>query len=176
MVKILKILILFLFSYTAYGQCPIRGDGAMRLWHIDSLKNIKSCPDTSEAYQADFNTLATDYIMDSMFVFLDCFIVSAKLSGIESCECHDSSPAMRDYHIYVSDKPKNTNNKCVIVEVTRFSRQFNPSLTLAYVKSLVGKKVRVYGYVFSDEEHKNAIGKWRQGIEEIHPVFYIEKL
>jgi hypothetical protein len=36
--------------------------------------------------------------------------------------------------------------------------------------------VRIYGYTFIDEEHKSAIGDWRIGLQEIHPVMFIDKL
>jgi hypothetical protein len=173
----MKLLIaLLFFNISAYGQCPVKGDGPMRLWHTDSLKNIEESLDTSFALVADIEDLMSDGLAEGQFVYVDCFIVSAKLSGVESCQCHDKNVDMLDYHIYVSDKPKALKKNCAIIEVTRYSRIFNSGLSLDYVKSMIGKSVRVFGYIFSDIEHKSAIGNWRSGIEEIHPVFYIEKL
>jgi WD40 repeat protein len=171
-----KIIFLILWSAAAYSQCPVKGDGSARLWHIDSAKNIQQCADTSFAAIETIQCIMKDSLTAGEFVSIDCFIVSAKLSGVESCQCHDKNVDMLDYHIYVSDKPAALKKDCGIIEVTRYSRIFNSALSLANIKKMIGKKVRVFGYVFSDEEHKSAIGNWRSGIEEIHPVFYIEKL
>ena len=108
---------------------------------------------------------------------MDAYITSAKISGVESCECHIANPDYQDYHIYISDSPTNIKkNRNQIVEVSRYSRALNPQLNFKYVKSLVGHKVRIYGYTFIDEEHKSAIGDWRMGLQEIHPVMYIDKI
>jgi hypothetical protein len=170
-----KIIFLILLRLTHAGQCPVKGDGPARLWHIDSTKNIQDCPDPLQAAEANIKDLMADKLGLGQFVYVDCYIVSAKLSGPESCQCHSKNLDDLDYHIYVSDKPTALKKDCAIVEVSRYSRIYNPGLTLEYVKSLVGQSVKVYGYVFSDTEHKSAIGNWRSGIEEIHPVFYIQK-
>ena len=129
------------------------------------------------AKQVSFDLLAIDGIKDTGMIFVDAFITSAKISGVESCECHIADKSMQDYHIYISNtKGDKLGKHNQIVEVSRYSRQLNPSLDFAYVKSMIGRKVRIYGYAFIDEEHKNAIGSWREGIQEIHPVFFIEPI
>ena len=163
---------------SASAQCPTKGDDTKAsVINADLLKNRMCYVAKENAVGRNFSDLIQDKIQDTSLIYVDAYITSAKISGTESCECHDTAKAMLDYHIYISatqgDKLGKHNQ---IVEVSRYSRLFNKTLTFAYVKSLIGHKVRIYGYIFMDEEHKSAIGDWRAGIEEIHPVFFIEKL
>lgn len=174
-----KIMILFLFACAgAVAQsCPVQGDSKnAKIQAADRLKNRQYFTKAS-AKPLDLETLMQDSAKDTCAVYVDAYITSAKISGPESCECHVKNKSFLDYHIYISyvgnDKLGKHNQ---IVEVSRFSRALNPDLTFDYVKTLVGHKVRIYGYVFNDEEHKSAIGSWRAGIQEIHPVFFIDKL
>jgi len=170
--------LLVLLPFFSFAQCPTKGDNFIAsVINADLLKNRMCYVLKESAIAHNFSDLIEDKIKDTSLIYVDAYITSAKISGVESCECHDTAKAMLDYHIYISatqgDKLGKHNQ---IVEVSRYSRLFNKTLTYAYVKSLVGHKVRIYGYTFMDEEHKSAIGYWRAGIEEIHPVFYIEKL
>ena len=176
MKKLLFILML-LPLYTLAQNCPPKGDSKeQKIIDADLLKNRSSCPDKSTAKKYDMALFMKDKINDNGLVYVEGYINEVKKSGTESCECHIKDESFLDYHIYVSGTL--TSNKALnqIVEVTRYSRAKNPQLDYNYVKSLVGKKVRIYGYTFMDAEHKGGVGNWRSGIEEIHPVFYIDKL
>ena len=169
----MKLILFLLLPFALQAQvCPPQGDNAkLKIQAADLLKNRSHFPDTSTANFVEFDSLETT--KDTGLIYIEGYLTYAKISGVESCQCHDKSPAMRDYHIYIGTEPKAPKNECIIVEVSRYSRAVNPDLTFANVKSLTGKMVRVYGYAFSDDEHKSAIGVWRKGILEIHPVFLI---
>ena len=172
-----NIIILFFISINALSQCPPKGDNkSIKIIKADLLKNRMCYVVKSKAISKKFSDLVKDKIYDTSLVYVEAYITSVKISGPESCECHEDDKSMLDYHIYVADNNTTDKSKNQIVEVSRYSRLFNRSLTYSYVKSLVGHKVRIYGYTFMDEEHKNGIGKWRVGIEEIHPVFWIDKI
>ena len=170
------ILITILSAWVSWSnaQCPPEGDNThSNIIAADLLKNRQFCPDTSTAVKVSIKELMKDAVTDS-FVMLEAYITSAKISGKESCECHLADRQYLDYHIFISDSSDNiAKNLNSIIEVSRYARAINPSLTFDYVKTLVGHKVKIYGYTFIDEEHKSAIGNWRIGIEEIHPVFFI---
>ena len=173
----MKLLIfLFLPLFTLSQTCPPQGDNkSLKIQAADLLKNRSYHPDS--ANEVSIDSLMIDHVSDTGYVFVDAYITSAKISGKESCNCHTTDKGQLDYHIYISTAPENTDKKLnQIVEVSRYSRELNPSLNFAYVKSLVGHKVRIYGYTFFDGEHKSGVGKWRSGILEIHPVFFIERL
>jgi len=178
MKKVFVIFILLLKMNSYAQECPPEGDNKHeKIQAADRLKNRSYCPDKEKAIAVELSHLMKDKVSDTGFVYVDAYITSAKISGVESCECHIKDKSFQDYHIYIAEQPDDktgANNQ--IVEVSRYSRQINPGIDFKYVKSLVGHKVRIYGYTFMDEEHKSAIGDWRAGIQEIHPVFYIDKL
>ena len=158
-------------------NCQPKGDAtSTTIIAADLQKNRSYCPSKELAHGYDISILLKDAIRDTGLIYVDAFITSVKVSGPESCECHIDDPNFKDYHIYIAATNTKDGKQNQIVEVSRYSRQLNHSINFAYVKSLVGHKVRIYGYTFMDQEHKSAIGNWRAGIEEIHPVFYIEKL
>ena len=165
-----------LFSIAQNG-CPISGDNKNpKIQAADRLKNRSYFPDIKTAHPININLVLSDKANDTGLVYMDGYLTYAKISGIESCECHSTKPEDLDYHIYIGLTPKALKKECVIVEVTRFSRIVNSNLQFKYIKSLTGKKVRIYGYLFEDKEHKSAIGTWRKGITEIHPVFLINPI
>jgi len=175
----MKYLIFLLLPIVGMTQtaCPPKGDGAnSKEIAADLLKNRSYCPPKYKAHGYDISVLMKDAITDTSLVYVDAYITSVKISGVESCECHIENNDYKDYHIYIAQTMTQDKGKNQIVEVSRYSRQFNPKMSFQNIKALVGKKVRIYGYTFMDQEHKGAIGDWRAGIQEIHPVFYIEAL
>lgn len=175
--KTLLFLLIPIFSWSQ-KVCPPQGDNKNpKIQAADLLKNRSYCQSKYKAKAINLEDLMADKITDTGFVFVDAYITSAKISGAESCQCHDTAKSARDYHIYISYAPGDKLGKHnQVVEVSRYSRQVNPGVNFAFVKQMIGHKVRIYGYIFNDEEHKSAIGDWRAGIQEIHPVFYIDKL
>ena len=175
-----KYLILILLSVSIIGnrqKCPPQGDDAKEV-KDNLLKNRQWFPSKDKAKGYPFELMLKDGIKDTGAVYVEAYITSAKISGLESCECHIDDNDFKDYHIFIAKLRGDidgTHNQ--VVEVSRYARALNPSITYKYVRSLIGKKVRIYGYTFIDEEHKNVIGsknQWRAGLQEIHPVFYID--
>lgn len=176
--------ILFLISMVLYltgtaQKCPPEGDNKKEAFS-NLQKNRQWFPDKSKAKGYDFNIMLQDGIKDTGAVYVDAYITSAKISGTESCECHDTAKSMKDYHIFIAAvKGDQLGIHNQVVEVSRYARVLNPAITFSYVKSLIGHKVRIYGYTFIDVEHANVIGsknQWRAGLQEIHPVFFITRL
>lgn len=178
--RIILIFIILLTSIISRSQpCPPEGDDKKEAAD-NLLKNRQFFPDKLKAKGYDFSVMMKDGIKDTGAVYVEAYITSAKISGLESCECHIENNDFKDYHIFIAAKKGDvlgTHNQ--VVEVSRYARKLNPSITYKYVRSLIGHKVRIYGYTFIDEEHKSVIGsknQWRAGLQEIHPVFYIDKL
>jgi len=170
-----SIIILFFISIYGICQCPPQGDNKNSdIIKLDLLKNRSCFVAKNKANACNFSDLLHDSIQDTSLIYVDAYITLVKISGPESCECHIDNPDYEDYHIYIAATNTKDKKQNQIIEVTRYSRQFNKNLTFKYIKSLIGQKVRIYGYTFFDQEHKSA--NWRAGIEEIHPVFFIDKL
>lgn len=177
--RILVLLSIICLSIIGKSQnCPPQGDNPKEV--KDNLLKNRQFFDKNKAICYPFELMMKDGIQDTGAVYVDAYITSAKISGTESCECHIADKSFKDYHIFISaTKGDKLGIHNQVVEVSRYARALNPSITFEYVKSLVGHKVRVYGYTFIDVEHKNVIGsknQWRAGLEEIHPVFFIDQL
>ena len=174
----MRFIILLFISIHGFSQCPPDGDNPKEI--KDNLLKNRQYFNKDKAVGYDFELMMKDGIKDTGAVYIDAYITSAKISGLESCECHIENNDFKDYHIFIAAKKGDvlgTHNQ--VVEVSRYARKLNPSITYKYVRSLIGHKVRIYGYTFIDEEHKSVIGsknQWRAGLQEIHPVFYIDKL
>jgi hypothetical protein len=118
------------------------------------------------------------------------YVADVKVGGIESVNCHTRQAAFRDTHIELTLDPMgNDESTYVIVEVTPQVRQKMEAQGVDWTtptlrKTLLGRWVRVSGWLLFDEEHKqNARNTgspgahiWRATIWEIHPITNIEVL
>lgn len=121
---------------------------------------------------------STHFGMDKL-VAVTGYLISVKLSESESCNCHTQNKDSDDFHIYIAASPNDSlKSNMMICEVTRFTRHLSPNLK--ELKTMIGKKITLTGYLFYDEEHKRnsraSAGKsliWRATVWEVHPVFTI---
>ena len=119
------------------------------------------------------------------------YVASAKVGGIESCNCKAKDLPHRDTHIDVVLSPKDYGNekRHVIVEVTPRIRKLMAAqgkdwTTPTLHKTLPGHLVRFTGWMFYDTEHRPQAfntapdnpNDWRATVWEIHPVTNIEIL
>jgi hypothetical protein len=117
----------------------------------------------------------------------DGYVISQEEQGPETCNCGqgDKHSDIRsgDVHIYLGRKgtSKEEKEKCMVIEITPSYKKLHPEYD---IKSLVGKKVTVRGYLLYDWEHwPNSMnycrmcgsGVWRKTCWEIHPVTYISE-
>lgn len=115
------------------------------------------------------------------------YVADVKVGGIETCNCHARKPDDRDTHIELCLNPMDGESKRVIVEVTPRWRAMMKAkgvdwTTKALRSALLGRWVKVRGWMLFDAEHKNqaentAPGNprnWRATSWEIHPVTSIE--
>jgi hypothetical protein len=187
----IALLFFLVTSFQNTNSCPVKGDGkSIKDQTADSLKN-RPLPNVFNSQQTeidDFLKLPTDnkaIPLQTKLISMTGYIFDAKWGGQESCECHVKDKSFFDIHIeIVKDLNAADKTKRIICEVTRYSRLSNSNLTYDYIKSLIGKKVKISGYLFYDEEHKqNAANTsksqtnvWRSTCWEIHPVFNIEEI
>jgi len=113
-----------------------------------------------------------------------------KVGGVESVNCHTHDPKYRDTHIVLTYDPlQDDESKHVIVEVTPQWRALIKSYGVDWTtptphRHLVGRWIRVTGWLFFDEEHANAARNtgvegshiWRATAWEIHPITTIQIL
>jgi len=126
------------------------------------------------------------------------YLYYAKQEGAESSNCELTAPDDTDFHIGIgfdkavaasamphavrtaADKAALTDT-AVIVEMTpQYRADFAPEWTLADLRAVIGKQVKVAGQLMADNEHnvpKDNCGLtghlgscWRASIWELHPV------
>ncbi len=121
---------------------------------------------------------------------IEGYVAGVKIGGVESVNCHTHDPNYRDTHIELTlDPMKGDERTYVIVEVTPQIRQVMARngvdwSTKALRRTLLGRWVRVTGWMLFDEEHKpNATNTasggahiWRATVWEIHPITSLEVL
>jgi hypothetical protein len=178
-----------------YNGCPMEGDArspAVRA--LNRLKNRYTAPSpeqinpkiTLATILAPGNDIGRWKVKDGAQIV--GYVFDVKPGGIETVNCHARNLADRDTHIELVLDPMNTRaaNR-MIVEVTPRWRvlmgtQGMDWSTRALRDKLLGRWVRVTGWMLFDVEHKNeaentAPGRprnWRATAWEIHPVTSIE--
>ncbi len=105
------------------------------------------------------------------------YLLAARQSGPESCNCH--LPDRRDFHVWIGAAPaadyldaKLRRAEAVIVEMTPGVRDLHPGWRLRVLERLAHDRarVRVTGWLMYDPEHPEQLGKTRGTLWEVHPV------
>jgi hypothetical protein len=173
--------------------CPAEGDATQQLAReLNPLKNREQAPLPSEinpnatlaavlAKGQDLNRWSA-----SDASIFEGVVINVKEGGIESVNCHARDPAHRDTHIELALNAGAPASRRVIVEVTprwreKISAVFDWS-TSSLKTQLIGRHVRITGWLFNDLEHKpqaentnpGGAHNWRATIWEIHPITGIE--
>jgi hypothetical protein len=169
------------------AHCPPQGDAKVaRVAALNILKRRMTVPQVDSAITLKAILASGDDAKrwDShRGASIEGYIVNVKPGGIESVNCHAKAVLDRDTHIEMGLKSDVPKTERVIVEVTPQIRQTrHPEWTTAKLRQLIGKKVRITGWLFYDAEHSNAsahtckkcVNAWRATAWEIHPVTQIE--
>ncbi len=182
------------------GTRPCGMEGSARLYKnkiINPLKNRWNLPE-SEDLDPNFTIEnLVEYLNDENSYddqragTLTGYVVEVKSGGPESCNCSAKHSIDHDTHIEIVTDPNDFGpDRVVVVEVTPRLRAmaarsgFDWS-TKSLKKQLLGKRVKISGWIFYDPEHVNEsfandpediYGKpnWRATSWEIHPVTSIE--
>src|ERR1700741_4143013 len=107
--KLMLLLLVIASTCSNAHPCPPKGDNIhANIQAADILKNRNHCAAKSTAKRVKWSDLSRDKVTYSGLVYIDAYITSAKISGVESCECHINKNTFKDYHIYISNKAENT--------------------------------------------------------------------
>lgn len=183
-------------------ECPPIGDGGDTT--LNKLKNRKEIPGSfiEKPVQAFLTTMpivnahhkfmdkfskvdrAKIDSVDRLGLALEGFIVAAKQSEPEACNCHMATK--RDFHVWIApeqppegdkDSAKAIRARSVIVEPTPYWQGLHKDTWRIRILSRLAKdrtKVRISGWAMYDPEHPGELGKTRGTLWEIHPVTKIE--
>lgn len=104
------------------------------------------------------------------------YLQGFKLEGREPTNCYSDSPAERDFHLWLTEHPRDRQNRSVVVEITPRIRAAHPGWTRAALDSLVGSKarLRVSGWLMLDQMHPELVGGNRATLWEVHPILQLE--
>jgi hypothetical protein len=169
--------------------CPLGGDAKQALAkQLNPYKNRENAPPVSKTNIAATLPAVLEsgndlhrWSREDGAIF-EGLVVGVKIGGIESVNCHAKDPAHRDTHIELALDPAAPETQRVIVEVTPRWREkmavISDWSTRALKKHLLGRRVRITGWLFDDLEHERqaensnpgAAGNWRATVWEIHPV------
>lgn len=179
------------------ANCPVEGDAKLpRVRALNPLK--RRMPTPAAADMDDQVTLAamvvsgddTDRFNTKKGATIEGYVADVKVGGVESVNCHTHDPKYRDTHIELTLDPlHDAGNKHVIVEVTpqwreEMSKNGVDWTTTTLRKQLLGRWIKVTGWLLFDEEHANAAENtnpggarnWRATVWEIHPITDIQVL
>ena len=180
-------LLFLLGSLTAFSQnaCPPEGNAKTEKKMMQN--RLKNRP---VVLQEEPKVLSIDSILkqgsdekrfsSADLVTVEGYVTGVKPGGPESCNCQSKKPEDHDMHMYIGKSPDAEKKDCFVVETTPAYKRLHST----NYSDLVGKKVRVTGYLFYDAEHwSNALNTclkcknvWRKTAWEIHPVVKIEEI
>jgi hypothetical protein len=175
-----------------FQGCPPQGDGgdaALNVrknrtdtgnWQSETVANLVHLPYPQSVVRqpraawssADAATVAQN---EGRPLQVEGYLLLVRHEGPESPNCHD--PNERDFHMWLSGAPGTSADRAgsMIVEVTPRSRALNSGWQPdSRLLGLIGKHVRISGWLLLDQEHPEQVGKTRGTLWEIHPVMKIE--
>ena len=162
-----------------YEQTTIEHLIALRPQHI-----VQAGKHDRNAWAADATAEAAEY--EKKGVSVEAYLLGAKQSGIESCNCKRED--LRDWHVWIgphkpasSDEAKSMRGEGMVVEPTpRWQERKGWRLRQLTSLARQGAKVRVSGWLLWDQEHPEELPEHkgdkatRGTLWEIHPITKIE--
>jgi hypothetical protein len=148
---------------------------------LNSNKNRTDIPDTNSYIPVEWNALASlpaslANKLPGAPVEVEGFLShKVNVEGAESTNCGLTDPDEVDWHMYLTNLPKQAIAQAVIVETTPRTRplhSWDESTLDALVDS--NTRVRISGWLMYDSEHISAIGRQRATVWEVHPITRIE--
>jgi hypothetical protein len=175
-----------------FQGCPPEGDGGDTA--LNRLKNRVDDGNSGNYYDVDLGTLinlpypqsvgrvnrsnwsADDASAVSQYegvpVRATGYILNIKHEGTESTNCHSTDN--RDYHTWFAPDPNADRSASIVAEVTPRMQAIRSGWDSATLAGLVGKQVRISGWLLMDQEHPEQLGQTRATLWEIHPITHIE--
>src|ERR1035437_4046227 len=156
MKAILTILMTLLLTGCVFAQCPKEGKGKNDKERIaNTYKNREIDSSKVDTTVTLTKMLASGEdskrFSDSSYVRITGYVVEIKAGGKESCNCESTEDSLTDVHVYIGLTPNSPKTECIIVEITPRYKKLHPELV---IRTLRGKLLEIYGYLFYDEEHK----------------------
>jgi uncharacterized protein YgiM (DUF1202 family) len=148
---------------------------------LNSSKNRTDIPDVNSYIPVDWNALASlpsgqaNKVQGAPVEVEGYLSHKVNVEGAESTNCGLTSPDEVDWHMYLTNQPKQGIAQALIVETTPRTRPLH-SWGKKTLDALVDSntRVRISGWLMYDSEHISAIGTQRATVWEVHPITRIE--
>ena len=109
-------------------------------------------------------------------VRVEGYLQAFKLEGREPPNCYSEDPAMRDYHLWLAEEPRDAQRRAIVVEITPRVRALHPNWTEVQLARLRTSRarIRVSGWLMLDQMHPERVGLNRATLWELHPILRID--
>lgn len=173
-------------EYDNFNGCPRGGKPAN---YDDSMKNRDVIPTKFTVMSfADAAKVKVTDDLPAKAISIIGYVILVKDGGAETCNCKSTDHKMMDVHIELTQDADHTKNTDAIVcEINShikgiMSKAGHDWSMQAIKKAILHQQVRISGYTFLDDHHKqnseadNPKGTtlWRVTTLEMHPVCKIE--
>jgi len=175
----------------SFAQSPCPPNGSPKLGgaplpitkqQLNGLKNRTEMPPSVEPMKVGdilhFDD-RHDPELEKKGVVLEGFLLGFKREGPESPNCY--SDTRRDFHMWVGPRQPPSPDmslamraQSVVVEPTPAMQERHPTWDEENFNELVGRRIRVTGWLMFDPEHPDQIAHTRGTLWEVHPVMKIE--
>ena len=100
------------------------------------------------------------------------YLVHARASGPESCNCYLTGQENNDIHMNLAVHKSDDREESVVAEITPRVRAEQPGWTVSKLTTLAtrGAYVRMSGWLLLDTQHISRSGGPRATVWEVHPV------
>jgi len=109
-------------------------------------------------------------------VEIEGYLADYRLEIPEPPNCYARAARHRDFHIWLSGKPRDAQKHSVIVELTPRVRVHHVGWTDTRLRALRESqaRVRVRGWLMLDQMHPELVERNRQTLWEVHPVMHLD--
>jgi hypothetical protein len=109
-------------------------------------------------------------------VQVEGYLAGFKLEIPEPPNCYSTAARNRDYHLWLSEGPHESQRRSVVVELTPRVRVSHPGWTEDRLSAVEGMqtRVRISGWLMLDQMHPESVGRNRITLWEVHPILRVE--
>lgn len=100
------------------------------------------------------------------------YVIAIRYVGPEPVNCNSASAA--NYYLWISDNASDPPELGMVVVITPRILAERPGWTVATIRSLAGRFVRVSGWLLFDNQPSAQLGLSRATYWELHPVLHLD--
>lgn len=113
---------------------------------------------------------------EGVAIALEGHLAGYKLEIPEPPNCYETSARDKDFHLWLADRPHDSERHSIVVELTPRVRVKHDGWTEERLAALVTTqaRVRIRGWLMLDQMHPENVGRNRVTLWEVHPIMHVE--